>query len=72
MYASIGARPNIAFTVQTLSQFMSNPNLSHWTAMKHVFRYLNGTRDLGIIYRSGGDLKPHRYSDADWGSNIND
>jgi hypothetical protein len=72
MYAAIGTRPDIAFTVQTLSQFMSNPNPSHWTAVKRVFRYLNGTQDLGIIYRSGGDLKPHGYSDADWGSNIND
>lgn len=72
MYAAIGTRPDIAFAVQTLSQFTSNPNPSHWTAVKRVFRYLNGTRDLGIIYRSGGDPKPYAYTDADWGSNPND
>ena len=50
MYAAIRTRPDISFAVQTLSQFMSNPGPAHWTAVKHVFRYLNGTRELGIIY----------------------
>ena len=50
MYAAIRTRPDIAFTVQTLSQFTCNPNPTHWTAIKHVFHYLNGTHDLGIIY----------------------
>src|ERR1700678_3451436 len=72
MYAAIGTRPDIAFAVQTLSQFTSNPNPTHWTAVKRVFRYLNGSRDLGIIYRTGGAIEPYAYSDADWGSNQND
>ena len=51
---------------------MSNPGLAHWTAVKCVFRYLNGTRSLGIIYHEGGEIEPLAYSDADWGSNAND
>jgi hypothetical protein len=72
MYAAIGTRPDISFAVQTLSQFMSNPGPAHWSAVKRVFRYLNGTRDLGIIYRKGGEVEPLAYSDADWGANVND
>jgi hypothetical protein len=64
MYTAIGTWPDISFAVQTLSQFMSNPNPTHWTAVKRVFRYLNGTRNLGITYGTGGD--------ADWGTNPND
>jgi hypothetical protein len=76
MYAAMGTRPDIAYAVQTLSQFTSNPGPEHWTAVKRVFRYLNGTRTYGITY-SGADenewpMNPIGYSDADWGSNPND
>ena len=47
MYVAIGTRPDISFAVQHLSQFMSNPGPAHWTAVKRVFQYLNGTRSLG-------------------------
>jgi hypothetical protein len=72
MYAVIGTRPDISFAVQTLSQFMSNPGPAHWSAVKRVFRYLNGTRDLGIIYSKGGEVEPLAYSDDDWGANMID
>lgn len=72
MYAAIGTRPDISFAVQHLSQFMSNPAPAHWTAVKRVFRYLNGTRGFGIIYNREGEILPLAYSDADWGSDVND
>src|ERR1700678_470687 len=72
MYAAIGTRPDILFAVQHLSQFISNPRPAHWTAVKCVFRYLNGTRSLGITFHKGGGVEPLAYSDADWGSDQND
>jgi hypothetical protein len=72
MYASVGTQPDISFAVQTLSQFLSNPGPAHWTAVKRVFWYLNGSQDLGIIYTKGGEVEPLAYSDADWGANVND
>ena len=51
---------------------MSNPGPAHWSAVKHIFWYLNGTRNLGIIYRKEGEVEPLAYSDADWGANVND
>ena len=68
MYASIGTRPDITYAVQSLSQFTNNPSPEHWTAVKQVFRYLNGTRDLGIVYRSYAKISLEGYTDADWGS----
>ena len=29
---------------------MHNPGRSHWNAVKHVFRYLAGTKDHGILF----------------------
>lgn len=67
MYAALGTRPDIAFAVTTLSQFMQNPGRSHWEAAKHVFRYLKGTRNLWLTFgetRTGLEA----FSDADWAS----
>lgn len=69
MYLAIGTRPDIAYAVGKLAQYNSNPGHGHWQAVKHVFRYLKGTMDLKLTYRSEGN--PHSshpfvtYSDAD-------
>ena len=33
MYAAIGTRPDIAYSVQSLSQFTDNPSPENWTAV---------------------------------------
>ena len=71
MYATIGTRPDIAFAVQNLSQFTQNPGPDHWAAIKQIFRYLNGTKELGLTY-GGKSFDLVTYSDADWASNLND
>ncbi len=64
MYASLRTRPDISFAVQTLSRFTINPGLDHWEAVKRVFRYLKGTRELWLSY--GGTAKEMEgYADAD-------
>jgi Reverse transcriptase (RNA-dependent DNA polymerase) len=76
MYASIGTMPQLAYAVQTLSQFSSNPGPEHMSALKRVFRYLATAKEVevGIVY-GGGRQWPTDiigYSDADWASNPND
>ena len=50
MYASMGTRPDITFAVSTVAQFLENPGVAHWEAVKRVFCYLNGTKDLKLVY----------------------
>ena len=69
MYAALGTRPDISYAVQALSQFSSRPGPSHWTAVKRVFRYLKGTRNLAITYGNTSEFSIRGYSDADWGQN---
>ena len=45
MYAMLGTRPDLAYSVGCLSRFNSNPGTTHVTALKHVLRYLAGTTD---------------------------
>ena len=72
MYAAIGTRPDIAYAIQSLSQFSHNLSSEHWHAVKHLFRYLQGTKDMGIMYdQCGGSATTaiSGFSDADWASN---
>ncbi|GKE35556.1 ribonuclease H-like domain-containing protein [Tanacetum coccineum] len=61
-------RPDIAYTVSCLSQFMHNPFKSHLKTTLKVIRYLKGSPGKGINVIKGSvssiDLKA--YSDADW------
>jgi len=67
MYAAIQTQPDIAFAVQNLSQYTSQPAPEHWTAVKRVLRYLKGTRDEGIIFKGAETLpKLEIFSDADF------
>ena len=52
MYAAIGTRPNIAFTVGALSHFLSNPGRCHWNEAKRTLCYLKGTMNHAIRYSS--------------------
>jgi hypothetical protein len=60
----LSTRPDIAFAVATVARFASNPGPVHWEAVKWIFRYLAGTRDLWLSY---GESKRtlEGYADAD-------
>ena len=55
MYEMVATRPDITHGVGVVSRFMHNPDRSHWNAVKHVFRYLASTKDLGILYEPNKD-----------------
>ena len=67
MYAAMGTRPDIAFATSTVAQFNDNPGWTHWEAVKRIYRYLKGTKDLELTY--GGDKRGLvGYVDADGAS----
>ena len=61
-------RPDIAFVVQHLSQFLQHPREPNWRAAHHVLRYLKGEPALGILLNNSPTLDLLAYCDADWGS----
>lgn len=65
-------RPEIAFAVNKLSQFLAAPTDVHFQAVKRVFRYLKGTHDLGLHLRPCKKLQLITYTDADWATNVDD
>ncbi|OIT03526.1 retrovirus-related pol polyprotein from transposon tnt 1-94, partial [Nicotiana attenuata] len=59
-------RPDIAFAVSKLSQFMHQPGVSHWKAVKCLLRYLCHTAHLGIKLAKKSAAQLVAYSDSDW------
>ncbi|KAH7541938.1 hypothetical protein FEM48_Zijuj02G0020400 [Ziziphus jujuba var. spinosa] len=52
-------RPDLAYLVHILSQFMQEPRIEHWEAALRVVRYLKGTPSQGILLRADSDLSLH-------------
>ena len=50
MYTVIATRPDIAYAVATVSHFSINPGLTHFEAMKRIFWYLAGTKNLWLMF----------------------
>lgn len=65
-------RPDLAYAVSVLSQFMFKPLESHWNVTKNVLRYLQGTVDYGIIYTNSSNVRLAGFVDSDWTENVDD
>lgn len=65
-------RPDIAYSVNKVCQFMHHPLHLHWKAVKRILRYLKGTLHYGIRLTATSKFSLTGYSDADWGNDIND
>jgi hypothetical protein len=65
-------RPNICFSVNTLSQFLVEPKYVHLVAAKHVMRYLKGTLDCGLNYDGDHDFTLSGHTDSDWAGSVSD
>nr|XP_025883812.1 uncharacterized protein LOC112940244 [Solanum lycopersicum] len=61
-------RPDIAFVVQVLSQYMHCPKKSHMDAALRVVRYIKGTPGLGLFMPAKNSNQLSAYCDSDWGA----
>ncbi|XP_024162356.1 uncharacterized mitochondrial protein AtMg00810-like [Rosa chinensis] len=78
-------RPDIAYSVNSVCQFLHCPTDHHFQAALRILKYVKGTSDYGITFRRGSSLtnlslhvfSDHNfslqaYSDADWAGDPND
>ena len=70
LYLSSRTRPDIAYAVSNVAQFSAKPNKQHWTAVKRILRYLQGTKNFGLLYAKEGSKECVGYSDADWAGDL--
>ena len=74
LYAAISTRPDIAYAVNKLTQHMQAPTMRDAKACDRIFRYLSGTKSLGLLFgrqqiaSSDASVSISVYADADWAS----
>lgn len=50
MYAMLCTRPDVSYALSMTSRYQQNPGEGHWTAVKHILKYLKRTKDMFLIY----------------------
>ncbi|KAI5334683.1 hypothetical protein L3X38_024816 [Prunus dulcis] len=64
-------RPDIAYALSVVSQFMHNPGEKHMNAMMRILSYLKATLGKGILLTKDDNyLKIEGYTDADWAGDV--
>ena len=65
-------RPDICYAVNKVCQFMHSPTDGHWSLVKRIVRYLQGTTSYGLHITRGSSLSLHGFTDADWAGSLDD
>ena len=74
LYLTLGTRPDIAYAVILMSQFMVNPSEDHIKKALHIVKYVKSTIDAKLVYNIQKDKHKKEkeglvgYADADWGT----
>ena len=66
LYLSSNRRPYIFFAVHQRARFTHNTKVSHETAIKRIYRYLQGTKENGLVFIPSKKLVVDFYADADF------
>ena len=64
MYLTL-SRPDIAYIVHKLSQFLSQPRVPHMKATTRILQYIKGTLGQGVFFPLELDLQLKAFCDAD-------
>jgi hypothetical protein len=65
-------RPDIAYAVHVVSQFVASPTTIHWATVLRILRYLRGIIFQSLLLSSTSFLELRAYSDVDHGSDPTD
>lgn len=59
-------KPDISYTVQTLSQFLQQPKKSHLDATLRIVKYIKKHPGQGILLSNSSNIELTAYYNADW------
>ena len=72
-YLALMSRPDISVAVSILSRFQSCATDAHWSGLLRILRYLQGSKDIYLLYiADGGDAVLEGYADADFANHLED
>ena len=69
LWPVVVSRPDAAYAITTLAQFIQNPGSAHWEALKRLITYLGWTKDLWLTFGGRSRILVQGFCDADWATN---
>ena len=64
LFLASHTRPDISFSLNLLARYSSCPTRRHWNGVKQIFRYLQGTKDMGLYYINSSERNLVGFADA--------
>ena len=65
-------RPDLAYALSVVSQYMHDLGEHHMNAVMRILRYLKGSPSKGILFNKNNHLRVEGYTDADWTGSSDD
>ncbi|KAM1582752.1 hypothetical protein ACFX14_030431 [Malus domestica] len=65
-------RPDLAYALSVVSQYMHDPGEHHMNTVMRILRYLKGSLGKGILFKRNNHLRVKGYTDADWAGSTDD
>ena len=65
-------RPDIAYAVNVVGQFMHDPKKPHMDVVERILRYLKSAPGKSLLFSNHGHLKVEGYTDVDWAESADD
>ena len=65
-------KPDIAYSVHIVSQFVAHPTSVHWAAILRILRYLQRTKNRALLMSSSSWLHLLGFTNSDWVGDVND
>ena len=65
-------RPDIAFAVSVVSQYMHSPKESHLEVVYKILKYLKCSPRRGLFFKNSDSKKVEIHTDADWAGSADD
>jgi hypothetical protein len=68
----VHTRPDLAYVLSVISQFMHSPSEEHMKVVTRVLRYLKSSPGKGILFTKGENLNIEGFTNVDWAGSIED
>jgi len=65
-------RPDIAYAISVVSQFIQAPYEEHMEAVHRILKYLKGTPGRGLFFKKNEARSIEAFTNADWAGSISD
>ncbi|KAG8094725.1 hypothetical protein GUJ93_ZPchr0012g18877 [Zizania palustris] len=68
----VNTRPDLAFAVGYVSRFLEDPREDHLVAVKHILRYIEGTKTWGVWFgrKKAEEVSLIGFSDSDYAGDV--